>query len=52
MNGNDERAQGSRGGLTYAEAGVDIDAGNALVNRIRPGRASWRGSAGSGRCST
>ncbi len=24
------------GGLTYAEAGVDIDAGNAMVERIRP----------------
>lgn len=25
-----------RNGLTYAEAGVDIDAGNALVERIKP----------------
>ena len=25
-----------KGGLTYAEAGVDIDAGNALVARIKP----------------
>ena len=23
-------------GLTYADAGVDIDAGNALVERIKP----------------
>ncbi|MBI3674468.1 MAG: phosphoribosylformylglycinamidine cyclo-ligase [Rhizobiales bacterium] len=28
--------QGSRGGVTYAEAGVDISAGNALVDAIRP----------------
>ena len=27
---------GSGGGLTYAQAGVDIDAGNALVERIKP----------------
>ncbi len=27
-------------GLTYAEAGVDIDAGNALVERIKPAAAS------------
>jgi phosphoribosylformylglycinamidine cyclo-ligase len=26
----------SRNGLTYADAGVDIDAGNALVERIKP----------------
>ena len=26
-------------GLTYADAGVDIDAGNALVNRIKPAAA-------------
>ena len=29
-------AGGQRNGLTYAEAGVDIDAGNALVERIKP----------------
>ena len=29
-----------RNGLTYAEAGVDIDAGNALVERIRPTAAA------------
>ena len=23
-------------GLTYAQAGVDIDAGNALIERIKP----------------
>ena len=28
-----------RNGLTYAEAGVDIDAGNALVERIKPAAA-------------
>ncbi|MCL4105474.1 UNVERIFIED_CONTAM: hypothetical protein GTU68_055605 [Idotea baltica] len=27
---------GGKNGLTYAEAGVDIDAGNALVERIKP----------------
>jgi phosphoribosylaminoimidazole synthetase len=27
---------GKKNGLTYAEAGVDIDAGNALVERIKP----------------
>ena len=27
-------------GLTYAEAGVDIDAGNALVERIKPAAAT------------
>ena len=30
----------SKPGLTYAEAGVDIDAGNALVERIKPAAAS------------
>ncbi|KPP91312.1 MAG: phosphoribosylformylglycinamidine cyclo-ligase PurM [Rhodobacteraceae bacterium HLUCCA08] len=29
-------AMTKRNGLTYAEAGVDIDAGNALVERIKP----------------
>ncbi|PRY21430.1 phosphoribosylformylglycinamidine cyclo-ligase [Aliiruegeria haliotis] len=29
-----------RNGLTYAEAGVDIDAGNALVERIKPAAKS------------
>jgi phosphoribosylformylglycinamidine cyclo-ligase len=27
---------GKKNGITYAEAGVDIDAGNALVERIKP----------------
>jgi len=30
----------SQNGLTYAAAGVDIDAGNALVERIKPAAAS------------
>ena len=31
-----------RPSLTYAEAGVDIDAGNAMVERIKPFvRATW-----------
>ena len=29
-------SQAQKPGLTYAEAGVDIDAGNALVERIKP----------------
>jgi len=29
-------------GLTYADAGVDIDAGNALVERIKPAAAATR----------
>jgi hypothetical protein len=35
-------------GLTYADAGVDIDAGNALVDRIKPAakRTSRTGSMG------
>ncbi|MDB6182526.1 phosphoribosylformylglycinamidine cyclo-ligase [Paracoccus fistulariae] len=31
-----------RNGLSYAEAGVDIDAGNALVERIKPAAAATR----------
>lgn len=34
----------SKTGLTYAEAGVDIDAGNALVDRIKPAAAATRRS--------
>ena len=33
---------GSDNGLTYRDAGVDIDAGNALVDRIKPLAASTR----------
>ena len=33
-----------RNGLSYAEAGVDIDAGNALVERIKPAAARTRRS--------
>ena len=32
----------SRNGLSYADAGVDIDAGNALVERIKPSAARTR----------
>ena len=28
-----------KNGLTYAKAGVDIDAGNALIERIKPAAA-------------
>jgi phosphoribosylformylglycinamidine cyclo-ligase len=36
-----DRSEGNRSnGLTYAEAGVDIDAGNALVDRIKPAAAA------------
>ena len=39
---------GGQGGLTYADAGVDIDAGNALVERIKPAakRTSRSGTMG------
>ncbi|TWI32954.1 phosphoribosylformylglycinamidine cyclo-ligase [Paracoccus sulfuroxidans] len=33
-----------KNGLSYAEAGVDIDAGNALVERIKPAAAATRRS--------
>ncbi len=33
-----------KNGLTYADAGVDIDAGNALVERIKPAAAATRRS--------
>ncbi|WP_299614472.1 phosphoribosylformylglycinamidine cyclo-ligase [uncultured Tateyamaria sp.] len=33
-----------KNGLTYAEAGVDIDAGNALVERIKPAAAATKRS--------
>ena len=35
-----KRDSGARAGLTYAGAGVDIDAGNALVERIKPAAKS------------
>jgi len=42
--GGQERptAGGAGGGLDYAAAGVDIDAGNALVDRIRPAAEATR----------
>ncbi len=33
-----------KNGLTYADAGVDIDAGNALVDRIKPAAAATKRS--------
>lgn len=33
-----------KNGMTYAQAGVDIDAGNALVNRIKPAAAATKRS--------
>ena len=36
-------------GLTYAQAGVDIDAGNALVERIKPAAARTARARGDGR---
>jgi phosphoribosylformylglycinamidine cyclo-ligase len=41
MSGTDAKGQG---GLTYADAGVDIDAGNALVERIKPAAKRTRRS--------
>ena len=44
-------------GLSYADAGVDIDAGNELVERIKPAAAATKrpgtmsGLGVSGRCS-
>src|SRR6056297_1397902 len=35
-------SESDKRGLTYAEAGVDIDAGNALVERIKPAALSTR----------
>ncbi|MGH6853298.1 MAG: phosphoribosylformylglycinamidine cyclo-ligase [Methylocella sp.] len=36
----------NKAGLTYAGAGVDVDAGNAMVEKIRPlARATWRPGA-------
>jgi phosphoribosylformylglycinamidine cyclo-ligase len=37
-----EDSKSAQGGLTYAQAGVDVDAGNALVERIKPMAASTR----------
>ena len=31
-----DQTKGAKNGITYADAGVDIDAGNALVERIKP----------------
>src|SRR6476661_10219217 len=39
---SDSRNDGLRNGLTYADAGVDIDAGNRLVDAIKPLAKSTR----------
>lgn len=36
MTGKQTADQTGKNGITYADAGVDIDAGNALVDRIKP----------------
>ena len=48
-----ERPEDLAGGLTYAQAGVDIDAGEALVEAIKPlAKATRRPGADSAPCST
>ena len=37
-----ESGKGGRNGLTYKDAGVDIDAGEALVARIAPAAKATR----------
>ena len=48
-------ADNTRNGLTYADAGVDIDAGNAMVDAIKPlvqpDQAQMQSLAGSAGCS-
>ncbi len=39
-----ESVSNQKSGLTYADAGVDIDAGNALVDRIKPVAAATKRS--------
>ena len=38
----DDDGNGTGGGITYAQAGVSIEAGNALVERIKPAAAATR----------
>ena len=48
MSDNNSKQGTGHNGVTYADAGVDIDAGNALVNRIKPAvKATARPGAGS-----
>ena len=48
MSDNNSKQGTGHKGVTYADAGVDIDAGNALVNRIKPAvKATARPGAGS-----
>src|SRR5215471_16333308 len=40
--GGESMSQSGKNGLTYSDAGVDIDAGNLLVEKIKPAVRSTR----------